>query len=82
MDTHKKIREHISALSDGELSNSDLELALAALQGADGRQAWNIYHWIGDMLRAERPPDLTPAFAKILADNPDSSGMTTSSQRR
>lgn len=67
MDTHKKLREHISALSDGELPDSDLELALAALRDPDGHETWNIYHWIGDMLRAERPPDLTPAFAKTLA---------------
>lgn len=66
METHKKIRVHISALSDGELAPADLELALAALQGADGRQAWNIYHRIGDVLRAQAIPDLSDAFLDKL----------------
>ena len=67
MDTHKKIREHISALADGALSNSDLELALAALQSADGQSAWNTYHRIGDVLRAQATPELSDAFAEKLA---------------
>lgn len=67
MDTHKKIREHISTLSDGALSASDLELALAALQTADGQQAWNTYHRIGDVLRAQASADLSPGFAQRLA---------------
>lgn len=67
MDTHKKIREHISTLSDGALSNCDLELALAALQSADGQQAWNTYHRIGDALRAQATPELSDAFAEKLA---------------
>ncbi len=67
MDTHKKIREHISTLSDGALSNGDLELALAALQSADGQQAWNTYHRIGDVLRAQGTPELSDAFAAKLA---------------
>ncbi|MES2318271.1 MAG: RseA family anti-sigma factor [Pseudomonadota bacterium] len=68
MDTHKKIREHISTLSDGELSDADLELALAALQSADGQQAWNTYHRIGDVLRAQATPELSDAFAARLAE--------------
>ena len=68
MDTHKKIREHISTLSDGELSDADLELAFAALQCADGQQAWNTYHRIGDVLRAQASPDLSDAFAAKLAE--------------
>ena len=68
MDTHKKIREHISALSDGELSASDLELAFAALQSADGHQAWNTYHRIGDVLRAQATCELSDDFAARLAE--------------
>ena len=68
MDTHKKIREHISTLSDGELADADLELALAALQSADGQQAWNTYHRIGDVLRAEATPELSNGFAARLAE--------------
>jgi len=67
MDTHKKIREHISTLSDGELAPADLELALAALQGADGQQAWNTYHHIGDVMRAQATPALSDDFAARLA---------------
>ena len=67
MDTQKKIREHISALSDGELATSDLELAFAALRAADGEQAWNTYHRIGDVLRAQATPDLSDDFTERLA---------------
>jgi sigma-E factor negative regulatory protein RseA len=67
MDTHKKIREHISALSDGALSESDLELAFAALRTADGEQAWSTYHRIGDVLRAQATPDLSDRFNARLA---------------
>lgn len=66
MDTHKKIRVHISALSDGELPAADLELAFAALQSADGQQAWNLYHRIGDVLRAQATPELSDAFLERL----------------
>jgi sigma-E factor negative regulatory protein RseA len=66
MDTNKKNREHISALKDGELSASDLELAFAALQSADGHQAWEVYHRIGDVLRSQASPDLSPGFAARL----------------
>jgi sigma-E factor negative regulatory protein RseA len=67
MDTLKKIREHISTLSDGALCDGDLELALAALQSADGQQAWNTYHRIGDVLRAQATPELSDGFAERLA---------------
>jgi sigma-E factor negative regulatory protein RseA len=68
MDTLKKIREHISTLSDGELADADLELALAALQSSDGQQAWNTYHRIGDVLRAQATPELSDSFADKLAE--------------
>lgn len=68
MDTHKKIREHISALSDGELPASDLELAFAALQSADGQHTWNTYFRIGDALRAQATPELSSGFAERLAE--------------
>lgn len=67
MDTNKKNREHISALSDGEIRDTDQELALAALDTPDGRHAWDIYHRIGDVLRADATPDLSPGFAERLA---------------
>ncbi|MFL6674889.1 MAG: sigma-E factor negative regulatory protein [Massilia sp.] len=67
MDTNKKIREHISALTDGELSASDIELAFAALRSQDGQHAWDVYHRIGDVLRAQASPDLSPDFSARLA---------------
>lgn len=67
MDINKKIREHISALGDGELPEADLELAFAALQEPGGREAWDRYHRIGDVLRAQPVPDLSPVFSARLA---------------
>jgi sigma-E factor negative regulatory protein RseA len=67
METNKKIREHISALADGELSESDLELAFAALDSQDGRHAWEVYHRIGDVLRSQASADLSSGFSERLA---------------
>ncbi len=67
MDTHKKIRVHVSALSDGELAPDDLELALAALRAPDGQHAWDTYHRIGDELRAQATPALSDDFSARLA---------------
>ena len=67
MDAHKKIREHISALGDGELPSSDLELATAALLSPDGEVAWTAYHRIGDVLRGEAAPEFSPGFNARLA---------------
>jgi sigma-E factor negative regulatory protein RseA len=68
METNKKIREHISALSDGELPSTDIELAFATLRTADGHHAWEVYHHIGDVLRAQASPDLSPQFSARLAE--------------
>jgi sigma-E factor negative regulatory protein RseA len=67
MDTNKKNREYISALMDGETPDADQELAMAALGGPDGQQAWDTYHHIGDILRAEATAELSPGFAERLA---------------
>jgi len=68
MDINKKMRDYISAFADGELPDGDLELALAALREADGREAWLRYHEIGDALRAEpAAPALSPDFSARLA---------------
>ena len=66
MDTHKKIREHISAFADGASPPADVDLALAALQGDDGRQTWALYHLIGDVLRVDPGPPLSPGFAATM----------------
>jgi sigma-E factor negative regulatory protein RseA len=68
MDAQKKIREHISALGDGELASSDLELAAAALGTPDGELAWISYHRIGDVLRAQAAPEFSPGFDASLRE--------------
>lgn len=68
MDTHKKNREHVSALADGEVAPADLELASATLGSADGHAAWLTYHRIGDLLRARATPELSAGFSARLAD--------------
>jgi len=74
MDMTKKTRELISALCDDEIPEADQELALAALDGEDGRQAWDLYHRIGDgvraadALRAASVPDPSPGFTSRLAE--------------
>jgi sigma-E factor negative regulatory protein RseA len=67
MDTDKKLREHISALADGALPDSERELALAALDTDNGRAAWRAYHLIGDVLRSTPGGDLSDGFGAVLA---------------
>lgn len=67
MDANKKNREFISAFSDDALAAIDQELALAALDGPEGQQAWELYHRIGDVLRAEAAPELSSGFSERLA---------------
>jgi sigma-E factor negative regulatory protein RseA len=67
MDTNKKNREYISVLMDGEIPETDLELAMAALDGPGGQQAWDTFHHVGDLLRAEATAELSPGFSERLA---------------
>jgi sigma-E factor negative regulatory protein RseA len=67
MDTDKKLREHISALADGELPDSERELALAALASAAGQAAWRAYHLTGDALRSVPDGELSDGFGARLA---------------
>ena len=68
MDALKRRHENISALVDGELADSELELALAALDSAEGRAAWQAYHLIGDTLRNQpSAARLDDGFALRLA---------------
>ena len=53
MDTQKRLNENISALADGELASSEIELAFAALGTAEGQAAWEAYHRIGHALRSD-----------------------------
>ena len=67
MDTHKTLHEHISALADGELSDSERELALAALETPEGQAAWRAYHLTGDVLRSTSDGELSDGFSARLA---------------
>ncbi|MHA4866619.1 sigma-E factor negative regulatory protein [Duganella sp. PWIR1] len=75
MDTQKRLHEHISALADGELPDSERELALAALGTPEGRAAWRAYHLTGDVLRSTPGGELSDGFgvrlATALAAEPD-----------
>lgn len=68
MDTSRIKQEQISALADGELTDSQVDIALAALTQPDGRAAWETYHQIGDVLRSdEMDVSLSPNFAARMA---------------
>ncbi|MDB5768794.1 MAG: rseA [Collimonas fungivorans] len=53
MNTKDITQEQISALADGELSNAYVDMALAALRQTDGRDTWDVYHQIGDIMRSD-----------------------------
>ncbi|HAT31834.1 MAG TPA: transcriptional regulator [Janthinobacterium sp.] len=66
MDT--QMHEHISALADGELAASEVELAFAALDTPAGRAAWSVYHQIGHALRSDNcGADLSDDFGARMA---------------
>lgn len=67
MDTQKRLHENISAMTDGELPDSEGELALAALGTAEGQAAWRAYHLIGDVLRSTPGGELGDGFEAALA---------------
>ena len=67
MDTQKRLHENISALADGELPDSERELAFAALDTAEGQAAWRAYHLIGDVLRSTPGGELSNGFSGALA---------------
>lgn len=53
MNTKNTIHEQISALADGEVEEGRIESAFAALRTQEGRDAWQDYHQIGDVLRSD-----------------------------
>lgn len=64
MNTSKTTREKISAFADGELADNQIDMALAALRQPDGKQAWEDYHQIGDLLRSnEAAAELSSDFS-------------------
>jgi sigma-E factor negative regulatory protein RseA len=68
MSTQKQLLEYISALADGELAPSEIELAFAALDTPEGRATWDAYHQIGHTLRSDFCGfELSDGFAANLA---------------
>lgn len=68
MNTNEMTREQISALADGELTDRQVEAALAALRQAEGRADWEIYHQIGDVLRSDdMAVKMSPGFTARMA---------------
>jgi sigma-E factor negative regulatory protein RseA len=68
MDTNKMNQEQISALADGELTDAQIDAAMAALRHPAARDAWETYHQIGDVLRSEEMGiSLSAGFAARMA---------------
>lgn len=53
MNMKKMTQEHISAFADAELADQEIAAVLAALRVPERREAWDVYHRIGDVLRSE-----------------------------
>lgn len=53
MNKRKMTQEHISAFADSELTDQEFAAVLVALRAPEQREAWDVYHRIGDVLRSE-----------------------------
>ena len=70
--------DNISAMMDGELSDAQLELAVAKLGNVnnhEGKQTWDIYHQIGDVLHSDDlavrlSPDFSSRFSALFNAEP------------
>jgi sigma-E factor negative regulatory protein RseA len=68
MEKNQKNQQHISALMDGELDSELLPSVISSAYQASGREQWDIYHQIGDVLRSEEMAyNPTNNFSKRLA---------------
>lgn len=75
MDTKELSKEQISAFADGELSDAQAEVVLAALRTEQGLAAWSEYHLIGDAARSDETavamsPDFFSKFSARLDAEP------------
>lgn len=75
MDSGEKTRQHISELADGELEASQATHLLKRLGTGEARDTWDVYHQIGDVLRADAmagavSKDFSRKFAERLAAEP------------
>ena len=53
MNMKKMTHEHISAFADSELAEKEITRVLSSLRVPEQREAWDVYHRIGDILRSE-----------------------------
>ncbi|MEK0435713.1 MAG: hypothetical protein RL369_1762 [Pseudomonadota bacterium] len=68
MEKNQKKQQHISELMDGELDPELLPSVMTSVYQASGREQWDIYHQIGDVLRSEEMAyNPTNNFSKRLA---------------
>lgn len=51
-DLNQSQKEQLSALADGQLAAGDIGAALAFADSDDGRQTWQLYQLVGDVLRS------------------------------
>lgn len=80
MNDDARMREHLSALADGELQGEELAQAVAYAASEEGESAWRIYHLIGDTLRSSEmahvaEPALLGRLREQLALEPQHGGM-------
>jgi len=65
------MKEHVSALMDGELDESSEGRCLQVLkQDSESRESWDLYHLIGDALRGHTTGSLPRSFDERLAEEP------------
>ena len=82
MNDDARMREHLSALADGELQGEAFAQAVAYAATEEGESAWRIYHLIGDTLRSSEVTYVAdPAFLgrlrEQLALEPRHAGVAT-----
>ncbi len=71
----QKNQEKISIALDGELSDSEFQDILLALESEQGQADWDLYHQIGDVLRSDElaiqlSADFSSKMAQKLAAEP------------
>jgi len=65
------MKEELSAFVDGECQSNEVQGHLTSIKSdAELRNAWNIYHLIGDALRGDISPDLTSGVLARLREEP------------
>ena len=65
------MKEQVSALMDGELDGPEYEGCIKRLKGdPEVREAWDLYHLIGDSLRGHIAGSLPSTFTQRLAEEP------------